>query len=194
MSSGVLLFGSEPRQPIAESGCPALVRPRPRKLPSGADPGLEHLRAAYLANYGRAVRLARMLTGSREAAEDIVQEAFVRLAPKLDSIPGEATSAYVTTTVLNLARNRARGIERWTAKRSMLADPVATRDLDLRDLDLWQAVLSLSTRQRECIVLRYYEDLDERATAELLGCAPGSVKRHLSRALDRLREELRDVD
>jgi RNA polymerase sigma factor (sigma-70 family) len=55
-------------------------------------------------------------------------------------------------------------------------------------------VRKLPSGQRACLVLRYYEDLSERATAEVLGCSIGSVKSQTSRALAKLRKELKDED
>jgi RNA polymerase sigma factor (sigma-70 family) len=60
---------------------------------------------------------------------------------------------------------------------------------------MWRAVMRLPTRQRAMVVLRYYEDMSEAATAELLGVSVGTVKSAVSRALAKLREdaELADV-
>jgi RNA polymerase sigma factor (sigma-70 family) len=55
---------------------------------------------------------------------------------------------------------------------------------------MWDALQSLQPRQRAAIVLRYYEDLTEAQTAEVLGCAVGTVKSLVSRGLDRLRTEI----
>ncbi len=64
------------------------------------------------------------------------------------------------------------------------ADDVSTRDL------LWAALQSLPPRQRAAIVLRFYEDLSEARTAEVLGCAPGTVKSQVSAGLRKLRDHL----
>ena len=65
------------------------------------------------------------------------------------------------------------------------------RGVEFEERDaLWQAVLRLPRQQRACLVLRYYEDLTEPATAQALGCSVGSVKSHTNRALARLRKEL----
>jgi RNA polymerase sigma factor (sigma-70 family) len=55
---------------------------------------------------------------------------------------------------------------------------------------LWQQVRSLPPRQRTALVLRYYEDLSEAETAELMGCSVGTVKSQVSTALDKLRDRV----
>ena len=59
---------------------------------------------------------------------------------------------------------------------------------------LWGAIRRLPVRQRACVVLRYYEGLTEKETAEVLGCSVGTVKSQTSRALSHLRKELSDED
>ena len=55
---------------------------------------------------------------------------------------------------------------------------------------MWDAVRSLPERMKQCVVLRYYEDLSERETADVLGVSPGTVKASLSRGLDRIEQHL----
>jgi len=59
---------------------------------------------------------------------------------------------------------------------------------------MWKAVLQLPTRQRACVVLRYYEDLTERETAAVMGCSVGTVKSQSAKALARLGEALGHAD
>jgi RNA polymerase sigma factor (sigma-70 family) len=64
-------------------------------------------------------------------------------------------------------------------------------DLPIEERDaVWQAILRLPARQRACLVLRYYEELTEQETADILRCSVGTVKSQTSRALSRLRREL----
>lgn len=140
------------------------------------------------------LRLAVLLTGHREVAEDLVQEAFVRTAPKLPGIAPEAVGAYLRQTTLNLWKNRIRRLvlERRVRSRQAADSQVAAgHPVEERDR-IRRALHALPPRQRACIVLRYYADLPEAEIAATLGCAPGTVKSQLSKALAHLRTELID--
>jgi RNA polymerase sigma factor (sigma-70 family) len=103
-------------------------------------------------------------------------------------------AAYLRRSIVNLARKHWRklGTERGYV-RSGGAGPAfdgeTQPDLDGRD-ELWRALGRLPYRQRAAIVLRFYEDLSERETARVLGCAVGTVKSSVSRGLQRMREEM----
>jgi RNA polymerase sigma-70 factor (sigma-E family) len=149
----------------------------------------------YLAHADRARRLAYLLTGDRATAEDLVQDAFIRLAGRLAHLrdPG-AFEAYLRRTVVNLSNShfRHRRVERAHLDRQggtweLGFEPSAA--FDARDA-LWAALGSLSDRQRAAIVLRYYEDLPDARIAEILGCRVGTVKSLVSRGLDALREDI----
>jgi RNA polymerase sigma-70 factor (sigma-E family) len=138
-----------------------------------------------------AVRLAYLLTGSLPLAQDIVQDAFVKLAGRLAHLHNpDAFEAYLRRTVVNLTYShfrRARA-ERTYAQREAgraRAEP-PEEDLDERE-DLWDALRQLRPRQRAALVLRFYEDLPERRVGEILGCRPGTVKSLVSRGLETLR-------
>jgi RNA polymerase sigma-70 factor (sigma-E family) len=146
----------------------------------------------YRRHAADAARLAYLVTGDRALAEDIVQDAFVRLYGRFRDLRNpDAFEFYLRRTVVNLARShfRHRRVER-----SYLAGPgrrageptgelpdVAGRD------ELWSVLQSLPERQRTAIVLRFYEDLSEASTAEVMGCPVGTVKSLVSRGLERLR-------
>jgi RNA polymerase sigma-70 factor (sigma-E family) len=154
------------------------------------------LEELYLRHAPDAVRLAYLLTGNRSLAEDLVQEAFVRVTGKLLHLrnPGDF-HAYLRLSVVNLARShgRHRSVERRYLERS--ADPRAqvVIDPDPADRDAMRAaLLELPVRQRSAIVLRYYEDLSESQIADVLRCRPGTVKSLLSRGLERLRPMIGD--
>jgi RNA polymerase sigma-70 factor (sigma-E family) len=155
----------------------------------------------YLRHADDAVRLAYLLTGNRALAEDLVQDAFVRLAGRLVHLrdPG-AFEAYLRRTVVNLTNShfRRRRVERAYLERARGAigpQGVQLSDRSFEDReDLWQALMRLSARQRAALVLRFYEDLPERQVAEILRCRPGTVKSLVSRGLETLREEVRGED
>ena len=149
----------------------------------------------YVAHAPAASRLAYLLTGDRALAEDLVHEAFVRMFGRFrDLREPEAFPRYLRRTVVNLARShfRRRRVERSYLERHPRPAPTELPTAD----DMWERLQQLNARQRAAIVLRYYEDLSERETAEILGCAVGTVKSLVSRGLQELRvriaeEELR---
>jgi RNA polymerase sigma factor (sigma-70 family) len=128
--------------------------------------------------------------GSREAAEDIVQEAFARLHGRTLADPDRAL-AYLRTTVLNLSRSRLRRL--LTARRQERTGPEslpsAEDDAILRadQRALFAAVRDLPARQREALVLRYWAGLSEAEVAAAMRVSPGAVKSHTSRGLAALR-------
>jgi RNA polymerase sigma-70 factor (sigma-E family) len=150
------------------------------------------LEMLYAAHAPDAARLAYLLTGDTALAEDLVHEAFVRMFGRFrDLRQQEAFGAYLRKTVVNLARShfRRRGVERaYLAKESRRAEPAI--DPPGRRQEMWEALGRLTPRQRAAIVLRYYEDLTEAQTADVLGCAVGTVKSLVSRGLDQLRAGL----
>jgi RNA polymerase sigma-70 factor (sigma-E family) len=150
----------------------------------------EDLRAAYEEHYVSLLRLCTLLAGDRDMAEDIVQDAFVKLSPRIAEVSPEQLRPYLRKTVVNVWRNRLRKLirERRASARSVATSiGDATSPEDRTALRL--AVLRLPQRQRACLVLRYYEDLSERDVASLLGCSIGTVKSQTSHALARLRKE-----
>jgi len=148
----------------------------------------------YLGHADGAVRLAYLLTGDRDLAEDLVQDAFVRLAGRLDHMrdPG-AFEAYLRKTVVNLSNShfRRRRVERnYEARaRGGLSDAAPRHSIEERTA-LAASLRKLPQRQRAAIVLRFYEDLSEAQTADVIGCRPGTVKSLVSRGLESLRKEI----
>jgi RNA polymerase sigma-70 factor (sigma-E family) len=149
----------------------------------------------YAAHADSAKRLAYLLTGDRELAEDITQDAFVKLAGRLGGIRNpDAFGSYVRKTVVNLARShfRHKRVERAYLERETRALPgggVEGRDIVEADA-LWQKVQRLPYRQRCAVVLRYYEDLSERDAAEVLDCSVGALKALTNRAMVNLRDNV----
>ena len=121
------------------------------------------------------------LTGHRETAEDIAQEAFVATYRKWDRI--EAPAGYVRRAVANLAIGRIRGLTRQRALDRMTTTAlIPFAELNTADGDFWRMVSELPPRQRQVTALYYLEDRSVEQIAELLGLAAGSVKSHLSKA------------
>jgi DNA-directed RNA polymerase specialized sigma24 family protein len=127
--------------------------------------------------YGRQrssmVRLARFLTGSLEVAEELVQEAFVKLH-------------YLRTIVTNLSRGHLRRMRLERAFRPEVRIVLPAPEID----ETWAALCRLPFRQRAVLALRYYDDLSEAEIARVLGCRIGTVKSSHHRALATLRREL----
>jgi RNA polymerase sigma factor (sigma-70 family) len=149
------------------------------------------------------VRLARLFVDDRDAAEDLVQEAFLRLARSAHRISDiDRAPAYLRSIVLNLARDHnRRGLVSLRHHSTSIgrrddadsAPAPSTPDLLVRSEDhrmVIDAVRSLPVRQRDCITLRYFEELGIDAIATTLGLSPNSVKTHLQRGLAGLERSL----
>lgn len=149
----------------------------------------------YRTEAANLVRLARFFVDDRDAAEDLVQEAFIRLARSAHRIrERDRVPAYLRSIVLNLARDHnRRGLV--SLRHQPPADPtppsideaMAIRE-DQRTVI--EALRQLPVRQRDCLVLRYYLELGVAEIAQTLGLSPNSVKTHLSRGLRSLEQRL----
>jgi len=144
----------------------------------------------YAAHAHRAGRLAYFLVGHKELAQDLVQEAFLKVFVRWANLRDpHSFEAYLNRTIVNLAHksHRRRTIERRYLHKHAGVDSVApTRDYETAD-ELWQQLQSLPQRQRTAIVLRYYRDLSEHQTAEAMGCSKTAVASLVQRALAALR-------
>lgn len=154
------------------------------------------IEALFRSEYRSLVRLARLLVDDAESAEEVVQDAFVQLQRRWEHARDPV--AFVRTCVVNGARGRLR--RRATVRRHPLAGLGEARDdvdrlvLDDERRAVAAALASLPTRQRECLVLRHWADLDIAEIAQTLGISTGSVKTHVHRGtatLARLLEDLR---
>ena len=160
----------------------------------------DRLADLYRAESARVVNLAYLLTGQRQLAEDLAQDAFVRVAGRLREVSPDAFGAYLRQTVVNLVRSHYRHtrVQRRYADR-IAADAERRRaageaasDASEADAcgDVWSALQALPARQREAIVCRFYLDMSEEQTAETLGVPLGTVKSATSRRLHALRASL----
>jgi RNA polymerase sigma-70 factor (ECF subfamily) len=130
-----------------------------------------------------ALRTARRFVDP-ESAEDIAQETALRADSRLEEI-----ASYVGPWAVRVATNLSLDLLRQQRRLAFVDLPEGLAqgaESELR-IDLMRAITSLPERQRQVVALRLVSDLDERSTAELLGISPGSVKRHLHRALGALR-------
>lgn len=137
----------------------------------------------------RLLGLARALSRDEHDAWDLTQETLARVGARWSRLDhGHATAAYARTTLVRLNIDRLRRLRReWPAGRigDRPSDPPAVEGVDPW---LAEALRSLPPRQRTAVVLRFAEDLDLAAIADHMGCSIGTVKSHLSRGLDRLRQ------
>jgi RNA polymerase sigma factor (sigma-70 family) len=129
--------------------------------------------------------VAYLMTGRREAAEEIVHDAFARTYGRWASI--DVPAAYLRTTVVNLCVAWQR---RATLERERVPRPdrthVAPPELD----EMWALLQGLPPDLRSVLVLRFYEDLPDDEIARVVGCAPATVRTRVHRAITRLRKEM----
>ena len=150
----------------------------------------------YSAHAGASIRLAYLLTGDRDAAEDICQEAFARIGGKVGALrdPDNARG-YLFRTVLNLSRGHGRRLmqDRRVREKLPVAPYALLPDLGTRD-ELSSGLVRLPLRQRTAVFLRFYQDLSERETAEVLNCSVAAVRSLTFRAMESLRNHLRETN
>ncbi len=154
----------------------------------------------FAAESARLVRLARMFTDDRNAAEDLVQEAFIRLHRAAHRIkdPSKA-AAYLRSIVINLARDHnRRGLMSLRHQEALPPGSAPDAPEDVLELDeqrrrVIDELRDLSARQRDCLLLRFYLELTEQETAEALGISKNSVKTHCRRGMEALRVRLEGV-
>ncbi len=136
------------------------------------------------------LRFGHMLTGSADAAADLVQDALERTLNSWSRIrQRDDPEGYVRRTMVN------RNVSIWRKRRrEYLTDEVPDRvedaDMKVPDQALQNALSALPRKQRAVIVLRFAEDLSERQVAEMLGCSVGTVKSQTFKALAKLRDQL----
>lgn len=149
--------------------------------------------ALYRAEGRRLVVMLTAFLGDRSLAEDLTQEAFARVQRGWHQIRDtDHADRYLRTTAFNLARSSLRR-RRALAPMVELVSRLTPEDrvvLDEQHQAVIDAVLRLPTRQRACVVLRYYRELGVEDIAETLGISSNSVKTHLVRGLDRLEAAL----
>lgn len=162
-------------------GAPSFVA----AVPDGdeAEPEVASYEQAYRACYGRLTRVAYLITGSNEAAEEVVQDAFVALYPRFTRV--RSPEAYLYRSVVNGSRGWLR--RRWMADR-LGHRPVVT-EVPAPELDETREALDqLPPGRRAVVVLRFYADLSLPEIAAALGCGTGTVKSQLHRGLAQLRK------
>ncbi len=139
------------------------------------------------------LRTAYLLTGDRHQAEDVLQTSLAKLYLAWDKVRDrDSVDAYVRRIMVNENNSLwRRGWRKREFTTEVLPDREFTDQYDEgRSSALWQVVQSLPPKARAVVVLRYYEQLTEAETADLLGISVGTVKSQCSRALAALRERV----
>jgi RNA polymerase sigma-70 factor (sigma-E family) len=155
----------------------------------------EAVAVLYGTHWHQLVRLATLLTRDASVAEELVQDAFVSLHRRWSSLSDPAAAhGYLRTTVVNNARSalRHRGVEE-RYRPPGAPEPAGPEERAVQateDARVLAALRTLSRRQQEVLVLRYYADLSEQDIATTLGLTKGAVKSHAHRGLAALREAL----
>lgn len=173
---------------------PAEAGERRDSQPEPETESADRLGDLYARHVPAAIGFAYLLTGNRAEAEDLVHEAFIRVVGRLRHLrEADAFDAYLMRTVVNLHTS---GLRHLRVQRAHIAregsrpsPTVAPHDIGERDR-VWRALQDLPPRQRAAIVLRYFEDLSGRDTADLLRCSAAAVKALTARALETLRIQL----
>lgn len=182
--SPALTLDARPATGVPIAAAPPPARPTaPRTLVRSAEiaPDFDDF---YASHWDGAVRLAYLLCSSTDAAEEIAQEAFVRVHLKWERI--DHPPAYLRKAIVNKCRDGFRRRARWDARVHLLAD-AASVEPDGLTVELLNALECLPARQRAAIVLRYWGGLDEHEIAITLGVQDNTVRTLVHRGIQRLR-------
>lgn len=154
----------------------------------------ESMEELFALHSPRAVTLAYLITGEKALAEDLSQEAFVRVMGRFADRRGpEAFCGYLRKTIINLSRShfrRQRIYDRAVGGPHPVIDTTDNSQPDALDDELRPLLLRLPHMQRAAIVLRFYEDLSESEAARLLGCSEGAIRSAVYRGMQTLRRQL----
>lgn len=145
------------------------------------------LEDVYTAQHRRLHSLAWMIVGSKEAADDVVQECFTRFASLRSPETIDKPAAYLKRMVIN----ECQATIRHRTRVHVTDRPSDRSHVDGSDLETLDALRSLSPRRRLAIVLRYFEDLPVAEIAVLMTCKPSTVSSLLHRGLADLKGVLR---
>jgi len=155
------------------------------------EPRAGSLEELYVRHAPEAVRLAFLLTHDAAYAEDVVQEAFIKVAGRFHHLRSLSSfDAYLRRTVVNLcmSHHRKEKVARAYLEREGRGGERVTQppDVETRD-EMRTALASLPDRQRAAVVLRFYGDLSEQQVADALGCSVTAARSLVFRAMETLR-------
>jgi RNA polymerase sigma-70 factor (sigma-E family) len=135
-------------------------------------------------------RFAYLLSGDRQTAEDLVQDALLGLFRRFgDGLSVAAPLAYARRAIVNAYLSRSRRRAASEIVTAVVPDVAGGDGMPSGDGDLWTAVSGLVDRQRAVLVMRYYLDLSDDAIALALNCRVGTVRSLAARAFAALRAD-----
>lgn len=214
--SGWIVAGA-PRRTTAELGLVTVLSARETRRSSalGEPTGAVHRRPLaegateydelYRAHQGHVRRLCRLWLSDADEAEDVSQEVFLKLLRQHQRGGNTIVwGAWLTRVTVNACRDRRRsGWWKWWRERHQefneadLSGQASTPEQEMLSLErrrhVWQAFRKLSSRQQEVFALRLVEGCSTAEVADILGVSPGSIKRHLYRAVQQMRKTLRGL-
>jgi RNA polymerase sigma-70 factor (sigma-E family) len=146
----------------------------------------QQITALYQAHALSLARLALLMLGDRDAAQDVVQDAFLGLYRRWDKLASaDAAPAYLRASVLNGCRSllKRRSLPTLHAAEASMDSAEAALMHTEQQRAMFAAIRRLPARQRETLVLRYYLDMSEDQAARVMGVSRGTVKAATSRAI-----------
>jgi len=152
--------------------------------PEHADP--TRFDAVFSASRTQVVRTAFLIVGSHAVAEEISQEAFLRLYEHFDDVTNPG--GFLRTTVVRLCLSWRRRVVLEAERMATASEPGPTGEFEIDCV--WDALRALKPDHRAALVLRYYEDLSHAEIADLLGCRVATARSRVHRALADLRKEV----
>lgn len=188
--------------PPRDPGAPGHASPQAPDAPEGpnglpADPQAE-FRDFFERHHAELARLAHLLLGSSDGADDLAADALVAVWHQWDRVrAADHPAAYARGVVANLARSRIRSLVRERRRVALFSSqrPDRVDDPDVSAVvDVQAALVRLPFRKRACVVLRHAFDLSERETARTLGISVGTVKSQTSRGIAELERLLGPPD
>lgn len=151
----------------------------------------DELAAVFHAQYLALCRVAFLMLADRDLAEDVVMDAFVKAYRGWFRIRSlDHPNAYLRQIVVSLCLSRLRRGTAERRARAAMERNATSEEPTAPDDEILMAVRKLPTRQRACVILRYFEDLADEQVARILGCSVGTVKSQLSKARLKLAAEL----
>jgi RNA polymerase sigma-70 factor (sigma-E family) len=169
----------------------------PIETSTSQDPAAGSLEELYVRHAPDAVRLAYLLTRDAALAEDVAQEAFIRVAGRFRHLRSMgAFDAYLRKTVVNLCMSHHRRMrtarayaERERARIGGREASAAPVDVETRE-EVRAALAALPERQRVAVVLRFYGDLSEQQVGDAMGCSVTAARSLVFRAMETLRRRI----